>query len=276
MDINAVIPYNWNLGWGKGCGKDGPKVNLLLKEIIERNVNEMERLFAAGASLKKTDETTRKRVMYHVVDSLPVMKCLMAHGMSRVGSDVDYDGDNGANDKRCLSPDGYRWGLIGRAYYLKAYDVMELLAQHGFDEFNCFDLGWEDTWEADYEILKSGDPKGLRILLENGYVIDGGPFYYRCYEKYVVNRPQVKRKTIGLDSCKFSAGLSSKPQYEKEPWLIGRKEAKARNARRLEDFRDRERAHRAFQEAYGIDKIRELRERKAEMDELLVKVMSNG
>lgn len=183
--------------------------------------------------------------------------------------DIDADGDNGINEKKCISPYGFFWGLTARAYYLKAYDVMALLAANGFDEFACYDKGWNDTWYADKHIWRTGDLKALRILLENGYVYD------LASEKYILGRPQVRRKTIGLDPAKFHKSISP-PKYEDEPLFFGRKEAKARNARRREDYEDRVRAHKEFQNSFGIDNLRELRTRwksaKKEYDALLASV----
>lgn len=168
-NINSPIPYQWRLGWGDGVG-GRPIVTPLLKAVIEKNLPEMERLASQGASLKASDKTTLRRILFHVADCYPVMEWLVKHGVSRIGHDLDVNGNNGINDAQCLSPAGYSWGLTARAYYLKAYDVMDLLAAHGFDNFTCYDLGWDEAWEADDHILRKGDAKGLKVLLENGYV----------------------------------------------------------------------------------------------------------
>ena len=248
--IDEAISYTWTLGWGEQLSKWKPIVNRLLKAIIEENVAEIDALLAEGASLKACDSITLRRVLYHVADNYPVMARLVANGVSRIGNDIDTIGNNGINDVKCLTPSGYRWGLTARAYYLKAYDVMDLLAANGFDDFACYDNGWDETWEADDHILRTGDEKGLKILLENGYVFSCSPFYRSQYEKYVLNRTQVKRKTAGLDPLKFK---NAAPQlsYEEEPLLFGRKEAKARNARRREDYEDRVRALKEFRDAFG-------------------------
>lgn len=265
--IDESIPYSWTLGWGSTRTK--PVVNRLMKAIIEKDVSEMDVLFAQGASLKACDAATLKRAIFYVADSYPVMARLVANGVSRVGNDIDVNGDNGINDVACVSPHDYRWGLTARAYYLKAYDVMDLLAANGFDDFTCYDKGWDETWEADDHIFRTGDEKGLKVLLENGYNFDRGPFYYRQYDKYVVNRSQVKRKTVGLDPLKFR---SAQPRLtlEEEPLLFGRKEAKARNTRRREDFEDRVRALKEFRDAFGAGNMLEYQRKTAEFDKLFV------
>lgn len=250
--INEPIYYNWKLGWGDGIGSSQPIVNPLLKAIIEKDVNEMDRLFAAGASLKKCDQTTFRRALFHVIDSYPVMCRLVKHGFSRIGHDIDSLGNNGINDQECLTPGGYRWGVIARAYYLGAYDVMDLLASHGFNHFNCYTEGWADSEDMDYVIFKKDDRKAIQILLENSYDIGVGPFYRRCYEKYVINQPQVRRKSIGLEDNIFRITPQMR-SLEKVPLIFGRKEAIYRNSRRREDYEDRVRAFNEFKATYGSE-----------------------
>ena len=48
-------------------------MNRLLKAMIKKNANEMERLFQQGASLKRTDKETLQRVLYHVLDDYDVI-----------------------------------------------------------------------------------------------------------------------------------------------------------------------------------------------------------
>lgn len=245
-NINAPIRYKWTLGWGDGIGQDRPVVNLLLKAIIERNVVEMDKLYKQGASVKACDETTLQRVLFHVVDNYPVMEWLVKHGVSRIGRDIDINGNNGINDEKSISPAGYQWGLAGRAYYLEAYNVMNLLCAYGFSDFYCYEGGWENGWDADRQIFRTGDEKAIKILLENGYIFDD----WRDYEKYVLPRPQVKRKTIGLDPLKFSRGIPT-PSYETVPLLFGKKDVERRNKRRQEDYEDRVRAYKEFVNAFG-------------------------
>ena len=51
MDINEPISYRWTLGWDEGMVSPRPTVNRLLKAMIEKNANEMERLFQGVGQL---------------------------------------------------------------------------------------------------------------------------------------------------------------------------------------------------------------------------------
>lgn len=52
--------------------------------------------------------------------------------------------------------------------------------------------------------------------------------------------------------------------------IFGRKEAKARNARRREDYEDRARAHREFVQAYGSGNLDDYLKEKADFDKCFV------
>ena len=69
---------------------------------------------------------------------------------------IDYYGNDGVYVESSWAPTGYPWELAGRAYYLKAYDVMELLVANGFDGFMCNDIGWDSPWYADSHIIRTG------------------------------------------------------------------------------------------------------------------------
>lgn len=224
-----------------------PIVNPLLKAILEKNVAEMDKLYKQGASLKACNQETFGRILFHVMDNYPVMEWLVQHGLSKMGEYAFKS--NEINNDECYTPNGYVWGLSARAYYLKAYDVMELLCAHGFSGFQ---MGGTNASLVDMQILRAGDERGIKILLENGYCIQNTYFrtydeYMGCYEKYIVNRPQVKRKTIGLGS-KYAP---KEPSYEKVPLLFGKKAAETRNRRRKEDYEDNLRAYQEFKASLG-------------------------
>ena len=122
-EINEPIAYNWTLGWSvDGMSNPKPIVNRLLKAIIEKDICQMENLYRKDATLEEANKETFERILYHVIDTYDVINWLVQHGMS---CDVfSY----------CIEPDGYIWGLMARAWYLHAYDVMDLLAYHGFNE----------------------------------------------------------------------------------------------------------------------------------------------
>lgn len=263
--LDQPISYTWTLGWSGMSGK--PIVNLLLKAIIDKNCPMIDALFAHGASLKACDAKTLQRVLWHVVDNYPIMSRLVANGLSRVGNDVNLSGDNGINEPFCLSISGHRWGLIGMAYHRKAYDVMNLLAANGFCDFKC---GSRDIWYADSRILSTADEQGIKILLENGYILLDSK-----YESIILERSQVRRKSVGLDPNKFNTHMPL-VSYEKEPILFGRAAAKTRNARRREDHEDRLRALNEFQKNFGIDRIQALWREEAEYRRKWGKLMQNS
>lgn len=277
-NINDPIPYEWKLGWDEEgmCGK--PTVNPLLKAILEKDVDEMKHLHDMGASLSAMHKETFKRVLYHVANSYPVMKWLVDHGFSRIGNDIDYSGNNGINDQKTISPTGHFWDVSARAYYTKAYDVLELLVAHGFDEFHCYEEEWGNSKYADHDILMKRDEKGIRILLENGYIFSYSTLMPRWirdrYNEFILGRSQVRRKTVGLDAEKFKLTVTP-PQYEDVPLIFGRKEAQARNARIKEDYEDRVRARKEFIKKFGEAKFLEYAKGKKASDDEFTKLMAS-
>lgn len=270
-ELDQPIPYTWTLGWRNIDGK--PVVNALLRAIIEKNCSYIDAALKLGASLKACDPLTLQRVLWHVADSYPVMSRLVANGLSRIGKDIDFKGDNGINNPFCLSPMGEECGLIARAYCLGAYDVMDLLAANGFDKFQVVTkqphkFPTTTTWYVDKEIFRIGDEQGISILLENGYVP------YSEYANIILERSQVKRRTVGLDQLRFT-DRTPKVTYEEDPLLFGKKAVRHRNARRRENYEDRMRALTEFRTSFGLEKIRvfmreydEYQRKKAEWDRI--------
>ena len=250
-DINAPIRYEWKYSW-KGRSSHPPKVNLLLKAALEKNVAEMERLFSLGATLDKTDKWTLQSVIYYVADCYPVMECFVRHGYSDRNGNLD-------ELRQCIDNDGYYVSVVARVCHLGkykpgAYKVMELLCANGFDDFAC-GPGWPDYY--DEYIFEKGIEPAIKILLEHGYCFkDWSRIGREAYERYVLNRSQVRRKSCGLDPLRYSLNDPAMDKLESVPLLFGRGDAIRRNERRKEDYADRVRALREFRKAYGEDRIR--------------------
>ena len=242
-NIDKAIPYNWTLGW-KYIGQEKPIVNLLLKALLEKNINEIEKLEREGASLRECDKKTLQRVIFHVANNYPIMKWLVDHGMSRIANDIDEVGDNGINGEECISDNGDICGIAARACLLKAYDVFDLLCANGFSDF-CFFSNNGKRKYVDFIAFETGNETVINILLSNGYIITDKEYY----ERYVLSRKQIKRKSIGLDDSKW--GKIPSPKYEDVPLIFGRKEVLVRNIRIREDYEDRIRAHNEFINKFG-------------------------
>ena len=93
------------------------------------------------------------------------MKWRVDYVASRIGHDLDMNGNDGFTDAQCLSLAGYIWDYSQSLLFER-----NLLAVRGFDNFTCYDLRWDDLREADDNILRTGDPDVLKVLLEKGYV----------------------------------------------------------------------------------------------------------
>lgn len=246
-NINEPIAYNWTFGWSvDGMSNPKPIVNRLLKAIIEKDTSQMEDLYRKNATLEEINKETFERVLYHVIDTYDVISWLVKHGMS---SDVfSY----------CIEPDGYIWGLIARAWYLHAYDVMDLLAYHGFDRLSFCING--KGWNIESLIFERDDVRAMKILKEHGYIEDEDyvygypyPIYRRQYPNskvtaYLEENPIIIRKSMGLDNFKFHK--IPKPELERET-LFHRKEIRKRNEIKIVDYNDRIRAQKEYLKVFS-------------------------
>lgn len=257
--MSSSNEYTWRYGWS---GSHEPVVTPLIYAIVEKDVSEMERLFAMGFSWEGLDENTFQRALYLVVDDYPVMECLVKNGFSVIENFTRLaTGKTTVRiSEECVSPEGYVSGLCGKAYFSGAYDVMELLVSNGFSAFFCYEKGWAKARKADEEMFDSHDEQGIRILMEHGYSV--GCDYYK---EYVLNRPQVPRKSLGLCGSKYIREIPA-CGLEKVPLFSGRSAAKARNARRQEDYEDELRMRREFEQSIGTANLRACQDYKKASD----------
>lgn len=248
-NINEQIPYHWTFGWSvEGMSNPKPIVNRLLAALIDGNILTLDKLYRQGATLKEADEGTFQRILYHIIDKYDVINWLLHHGMTS------------KNSNECINPDGYCWGLIARAWHVKAYDVMELLAYYGFDEMSFCING--EVWYIDELIFKYEDLRGIKILKEHGYIeninyVYGYPYSILRQEfpnskvtAYLNNNPLIKRKSVGLDNFKFHE--IPKPDLEKVG-IFRRKETIRRNEIRTADYNDRIRAQKEYRKTFPKD-----------------------
>ena len=252
MDINEPIPYRWTLGWDEGMVSPRPTVNRLLKAMIEKNANEMERLFQQGAIIKRTDKETLQRVLYHVLDDYDVIACLVRHGFtSRYGAMIrrsDYYADD-----ECWSPYAYGSGLPGRAWSMKSYKVLKLLVDEGFEKM-YFSIK-DQFYEAEKLSYEREEIEVVKLFLENGRLTTYYDSYFRNHPnnkitKFLQERPVIKRRSALLDPWLFKK--IPEPQLIKVGFF-GKKAAQEKNDRILADYKDRVAAQKRFIEQAGID-----------------------
>lgn len=230
MSINDPIAYSWTLGWDPaGMLIPRPIVNPLLKAIIERDYEAMDSLCKRGARLSSVNDTTFRRVLYHVAGDYRTVKWLIDHGMYG-DSEVGY-AKEGVDGNECTDPSGYTWGLLPRAWYLWSYESMELLAARGFDYMTICAGG--KSCSLDDAICFADDVRAMRIMREHGYLVrpwqpSADANYKRLSGRYpnsdvvrdIKENPLVTRKSIGLDSSRCNAGRHSRFAPLPEPVLV--------------------------------------------------------
>ena len=233
MSINDPISYQWRWGW-KEMADSKPMVNRLIKAMLEKNVFEMERLFSIGATLKGCNKSTFGRTLFMVIDDYSLVKCLVKHGFTAIYTDGNY------MNSQCYDSNGYCWGYIARAWSLKAFDVVELLAQNGFEDLTIHFINNTDYTDLDEVIFLYNDVRTAKILLENGYPRRTMEKLSEKYpeskvSKYLIDNPVIHRKTICLSGCKY--GNYPKPKLEKGN-IFNKKKIEEHNKELMADYDD--------------------------------------
>ncbi len=248
MDVNGEISYQWPFEWdAENMGQQKPIVNRLLKAMIEKDVDEMNDLFAKGATIKAIDESTFRRALFHLLGEYPVIKCLVENG---------YTGIYGGYSQECIEPATYSWGILARAWYIGNYDVFELLAQNGFDDLYLCSNG--EGYYGEELIIRKNDIRATNILMENGYSREA----FLCYKyinkypesdviRFLQDNPIIHRKTVMLDKWKFKE--IPLPKMEKTGFF-NKKSVEQRNSILMKDYEDRVSAQKRFKEFIGIEK----------------------
>lgn len=268
MDINEKIEYRWLYGWSmEGIGRK-PSVNRLMKAIIEKNIEEVDKLFRQGATILGMDETTFQRLLFHIVEDYDMMDCLIQHGF--LGIYDEY-----SSFQSCLDSEGYSSGLLGRAWLLRRMDIFELLARSGFKELLVCCNG--ESYNCVKLIITNDDVEAIKILMENGFSRREFLTYRNINDYpnskvicYLQNNPVIHRKTVMLDDCIFSD--ISKPDLEK-PGFFNRKKVERKNQLLLADYKDRLTAQDKFKKQIGVDNWKMIRDEKKRSNQLLDEIM---
>jgi len=157
----------------------------------------------------------------------------------------------------CLDENGYTWGLMSRACYLRNYKIMDLLARYRFYDMLLVING--TNYRIEGLIFERDDLTGLRILYENGdgprddFFNDfGNPLTFLKWKSMYPNKKVTKyldenlyprRRSMGLDGGAFT---EIEYPYQEKLGLLHRKERKIRNEYRVLNYKDRIRAKRDY------------------------------
>ena len=270
MDINEPIQYFWKWGWA-GMSEGKPIVNRLLKAMLDHDVVEINRLFSRGARLSKCNQDTLGRCLFIVMDDYDVIKTLIDHGFSALYYDSEF-----SEEDTCYDGEGYCWGYPGRAWYLQAYKVFELLVQNGFKNMSFFSKG--EVYSVDRVIFKKNDVNIAKILLENGY---SRKEMERFAEKnpnskvslFLEKNPLVPRKTIAISDYKYRE--YPKPEIVK-PGILFRKMIQQENELLLADYNDFISTQKKYIESIGyetwVQTVAEIDSRRTDLAKLMIEM----
>lgn len=218
MGINDTINYSFPYAWNQENMSSTPKVNLLLRALIERNYREAQELLNSGATFHAIDNETFRRCLFEFVEDYKLMKFMIDNGFT--GIDAYCYPSIFKEDSECIDPAGYLWSLVGRAYVLGKKNVMELLFTNGFK-------GTKFYWKGNYYFIpryamKNDDIGLIQLLLSHGYpkkkLIDSLNYGERDYSKaymYVMSNPTIQWKSYGLGEIAGEVPVPEKPEFSR-------------------------------------------------------------
>lgn len=250
---NKPISYVWPYSW-MGMASKTPRMDPMIQAIINEDVDELRRLRAQGFSLRNSDEGTLKRTLFEKISSTRVMKLLIEEEYisSFISADSTYH--HAKYITKCINERGYSWGLIAKACYERAYEVMDLLARFRFDDtLYCFNGTDGPSGGIEDIIFQRDDVTAIKILYENGIEHYTNNHYDECVfwwqwrdrypnssvTKYLSDHPYPVRRSMGLDNFAFRKIEQDKME---KVGLFNRKAALRRNEYRRLDYEDRVKA----------------------------------
>lgn len=240
-----------------------PVVNPLIKAIIEHDYASMDNLYTNGARLSSCHEETLQVALFYSIDDYRTMSWVIDHGLyGRLNA------RNARSDwlcRECVDSDGYSWDLLSRAWFVDAYDVMELLIERGlgeqFPQYCMRGVGFKLL----YQMFKQQDIKGVRLLRAHGYQLkpwDPSVNHYNLLkEEYpnslvvcdIENHPLVTRKGFGMDVHFLTAARGSiKAPKLRQVRFLHRKEDQRWNELESADYADRVRAQKEFSKRLAL------------------------
>lgn len=207
MDINSPISYKFPYVWNSENMPGTPKVNLLLKELIERNYTRASSLLAHGATLKGIDDTTFRRCLFEFLEDYTLMKFLADNGLN---------GIYWSEQTECIDRAGYCWSLPGRAFVLGNRRLLDLLFTNRFKPGTFWKNG--RVYSLENYAMQNNHFQLIEILLSHGCPkneltrwVDACDMNSSKSYQYVIGNPDIQWKSYGLGALEKDIPMPKKP-----------------------------------------------------------------
>lgn len=232
MGVNDLINYKFPYRWSSEGMYDRPKVNLLLKAIIEEDFTEMYSLVKKGASIYKLDQSTLGRVLFEKINNISIAEFFIDCGARGYNDNMSCSMYNELYDEY-----GYCSGGMALAYYRNNYDMFNLLASNGFSKsYICFNGRGVDLLDL---IKQRDDAEALSCLLKYSFPRQEIEWKFdktmntRC-GRFLIEHPIVYRQSAALDPGIFRCKEISYPEL-KTPKFLHKRE----NQLLIADYEDK-------------------------------------
>lgn len=240
MNINAPIRYNFPYAWDKENMYGVPIVNLLLKELIERNYPRAKTLLEHGATFKGIDSSTFGRCLFEFAEDYKMMKFLVDNGFNGINCYLEIFREG----RECIDRAGYGWSLTGRALALKNRNLLDMLFANRFVPGQFWKNG--KNFDMVKYAMNNDYIELIEILLSHGYPrqklafwIDNGARSNSKSYQYIMSSPVVQWKSYGLGDLEKEISIPEKPVFK--PLMLSRtKERLTEEYNRNVDYYQRE------------------------------------
>lgn len=217
MDINSPINYKFPYVWNSENMSGTPKVNLLLKELIERNYDRAKSLLDHGATFKGIDNTTLRRCLFEFLEDYKLIKFMIDNGFTGLYFQ-EYPSISSSLSYECIDRPGYGWSLTGRAFVLGKRDVLELLLKNRFRPGQFWKNG--KTYDIPRYAMRTDHMILIDILLSHGYsaqkllkeIPSGGHMDSKAC-RYVLSCPNIKWQSYGQGDLEKDIEFPKKPEF---------------------------------------------------------------
>lgn len=215
--VNNPIDYKFPYVWNKENMSSSPKVNLLLKALIERNYTKATELLNKGASFKKIHSETFRRCLFEFLEDYDLIKFMIDHGFTGLYFH-EYPSISSTENYECIDRPGYGWSLTGRAFMLGKRNVLELLLKNRFKPGQFWKNG--DTYDIPRYAMRTDHITLIDILLSHGYpsekLLQQIPTGKHAESKaccYLLSCPDIKWKSYGQGCLEKDIEIPEEPEF---------------------------------------------------------------
>ena len=250
MSINEPINYKFPYAWNEENMPGLPKVNPLLKSLIERDYRQAKLLLSQGATFKGIDHTTLRRCLFEFLEDYNLIKFMVDNGFNAIYFHA-YPSISSTVNFECIDRPGYGWSLAGRAFMLGKRNVLELLFESRFEPGQLWN--GSKVYNLSNYAMRTNHITLIDILLSHGYskqaLLNEVPYSEQNYSKayqYVASDPEINWRSYGLGKLEKEVPIPTKPELSRFMFKKTKERLMAEYGRKLDNYKKEVAAKKAY------------------------------